>query len=372
MNRLIIAGSPRIDGRSAHLANLLFEACIEECPEDELAYVPVSEVNVSGCMGCGACFALARGEKLLGEEEDEEGEGREEGEECEKKDAPAPQKSKQEIQFEHPRRCVIDDDMSDIYELIDEAEELTIVSPVYFAGPPSQLKALLDRLQPYFAASAAQRCAAKEEGRPFKTAVKPAVLHVVGEGSDPHGFAALVTIVQSALAVAGYKLETVLDWVGKIDEEGEILEEADVIDLLVEDDEFVVADVEVVFGESEEADEERWSGIAKEEDGSENDSEEDALENDGINDDCRPRLRLNDDQVKERGRASSEAGRSGGSRGRTDKRSNKGGTQTNNRNPRKENQAKAKKRHASNNNATSAKKNTGKPRASNKKGGRRG
>jgi multimeric flavodoxin WrbA len=368
MNRLIIAGSPRIDGRSAHLANLLFEACIEECPEDELAYVPVSEVNVSGCMGCGACFALARGERLPGEEEDEEGEGREEGEECEKKDAPAPQKSKQEIQFEHPRRCVIDDDMSDIYELIDEAEELTIVSPVYFAGPPSQLKALLDRLQPYFAASAAQRCAAKEEGRPFKTAVKPAVLHVVGEGSDPHGFAALVTIVQSALAVAGYKLETVLDWVGKIDEEGEILEEADVIDLLVEDDEFVFADVEVVFGESEEADEERWSGIAKEGD----DLEQDGLENDGINDNRRPRLRLNDDQVKERGRASSEAGRSGGSRGRTDKRSSKGGTQTNNRNPRKENQAKAKKRHASNNNATSAKKNAGKPRASNKKGGRRG
>lgn len=368
MNRLIIAGSPRIDGRSAHLANLLFEACIDECPEDELAYVPVSEVNVSGCMGCGACFALARGERLPGEEDGEENEEGEEREEREKKDAPAPQKSKQEIQFEHPRRCVIDDDMSDIYELIDEAEELTIVSPVYFAGPPSQLKALLDRLQPYFAASAAQRCAAKEEGCSFKTAVKPAVLHVVGEGSDPHGFAALVTIVQSALAVAGYKLETVLDWVGKIDEKGEILEEADVIDLLVEDDEFVVADVEVVFGESEEADEERWSGIAKEEDGPEGDPEEDG----GINDDRRPRLRLNDDQVKERGRASSEAGRSGGSCGRTDKRSSKGGTQTNNRNPRKENQAKAKKRHASNNNATSAKKNTGKARASNKKGGRRG
>ncbi len=356
MNRLIIAGSPRIEGRSAHLANLLFEACIDECPEDELAYVPVSEVNVSGCMGCGACFALARGERLPGEEDEEPG-----AVEGEEKGAPAPQKSKQEIQFEHPRRCAIDDDMSDIYELIDEAEELTIVSPVYFAGPPSQLKALLDRLQPYFAASAAKRCAAKEEGRPFKTAVKPAVLHVVGEGSDPHGFAALVTIVQSALAVAGYKLETVLDWVGKIDEEGEILEEADVIDLLVEDDEFVVADVEVVFGDSEEADEERWSGIAKEDD-----------PEDDFEDDRRPRLCLNDDQVKERGRASSEAGRSGGSRGRTDKRSNKGGTQTNNRNPRKENQAKAKKRHASNNGATSAKKNTGKSRASNKKGGRRG
>lgn len=35
MNRLIIVGSPRVDGRSAHLADILFETCIEECPEDE-------------------------------------------------------------------------------------------------------------------------------------------------------------------------------------------------------------------------------------------------------------------------------------------------------------------------------------------------
>lgn len=345
MNRLIIAGSPRIDGRSARLANLLFEACIDECPEDELAFVPVSEVNVSGCTGCGACMRLACGEKLEGDEPEDEQEN------------PSQQKSKQAAQFDHPRRCVIDDDMSDIYELIDEAEELTIVSPVYFSGPPSQLKALLDRLQPYYAATATERAAAKAEGRSFKTAVKPAVLHVVGDGSDPHGFAALVSIVTSALAVAGYKLETVLDWVGKIDKDGEILEEADVIDLLVDDDEFVVADVEVVFGETEEADNERWSGIVEEEDDPE--------------DDYRPRLRLNDEQVKERGRTSSEAGRSGGARGRTDKRSGKGGSQTNNRNPRKENQAKAKKRRE-NNAAGVSKKNTGKPQQGGRKGGRRG
>ena len=40
MNRLIIVGSPRTDGRSAHLADLLFESCIDECPDDELAPPP--------------------------------------------------------------------------------------------------------------------------------------------------------------------------------------------------------------------------------------------------------------------------------------------------------------------------------------------
>ena len=36
MKRLIIVGSPRTSGRSAHLAEMLFEANIDEHPEDEL------------------------------------------------------------------------------------------------------------------------------------------------------------------------------------------------------------------------------------------------------------------------------------------------------------------------------------------------
>lgn len=188
MNRLIIVGSPRTDGRSAHLANMLFETCIEECPDDELALAPVSTLDVGGCTGCDACRDNIAKLVELGEEAID--------------DDFAP--------------CVIDDDMQEIYELIDSADEITVVSPVYFAGPPSQLKALLDRLQPYYWTNARV-----EEKR-------PAVLHVVGEGGDPHGFSALVSIVRSALAVAGFRLETVFDWVGKIDENGEITAEAEV------------------------------------------------------------------------------------------------------------------------------------------------
>ena len=188
LNRLIIVGSPRTNGRSAHLANMLFETCIEECPDDELALAPVSTLNVAGCTGCDACRGNIAKLVELGEEALD--------------DDFAP--------------CAIDDDMQEIYELIDAADEIIVVSPVYFAGPPSQLKALLDRLQPYYWTNARA-----EEKR-------PAVLHVVGEGGDPYGFSALVSIVRSALAVAGFRLETVFDWVGKIDADGEITAEAEV------------------------------------------------------------------------------------------------------------------------------------------------
>ena len=211
MNRLIIVGSPRTDGRSAHLANMLFETCIEECPDDELALAPVSTLSVAGCMGCDACRDNIAKLVELGEEAFD--------------DDFAP--------------CVIDDDMQEIYELIDAADEITVVSPVYFAGPPSRLKALLDRLQPYYWTDARA-----EEKR-------PAVLHVVGEGGDPHGFSALVTIVRSALAVAGFRLETVFDWVGKIDNDGEITAEAEVRSI---EDFFAAADSAVAPAQGAEGD----------------------------------------------------------------------------------------------------------------------
>ena len=211
LNRLIIVGSPRTNGRSAHLANMLFETCIEECPDDELALAPVSTLSVAGCTGCDACRDNIAKLVELGEEAID--------------DDFAP--------------CVIDDDMQEIYELIDAADEITVVSPVYFAGPPSQLKALLDRLQPYYWTNARV-----EEKR-------PAVLHVVGEGGDPHGFSALVSIVRSALAVAGFRLETVFDWVGKIDENGEITAEAEVRSI---EDLFAAADSAMVPAQGAEGD----------------------------------------------------------------------------------------------------------------------
>ncbi len=196
MKRLIIVGSPRIEGRSGALADLLFESCIEQCPEDEVFLAPVSTLDISGCTACDFCKRKAKDELTEREQADEEA------------------FEAQRAEDQAPHRCVIRDDVDDIYPLLEDADELIVVAPVFFAGPSSQLKALLDRFQPYFWTR-------------MRARRRPATLHVVGEGGDPHGFDPLVGVVRSAAAVAGFRLERVLDWVGKIDESGEIVAEAD-------------------------------------------------------------------------------------------------------------------------------------------------
>lgn len=198
MHRLIIAGSPRADGRSAHLADELFNACIEECPGDGVSIVSVASIEVAPCTGCDACRA-ARSEAPAAPPE---------GDPLAPCAAVAASDAAQ-------HQCVIADEMAEVRKHLDAADELIMVSPVYFASAPAQMKALLDRLQPYY-------WSALREGPR-----RPAVLHVVGEGGDPHGIAPLVGTVRSALAVAGFELELVLDWVGKIDADGEITAEAD-------------------------------------------------------------------------------------------------------------------------------------------------
>lgn len=187
MKRLILAGSPRTSGRSTALAEMFFEQNIAEYPEDELFLVPISEVDVGPCVGCDGCK-----EESAVIVRDDEG---------------------HEISL-MKHRCIYDDDMQMVYDLIDDADEIVVVCPVYFSGAPAPFKCLIDRLQPYFWTD-------------LRTGQKrPATLHVIGEGGDPHGFDALVSEVRSAFSVAGFRLNRVMDWVGKLDANGEILEEA--------------------------------------------------------------------------------------------------------------------------------------------------
>lgn len=202
MHRTIIVGSPRPDGRCASLANEIFETCIEECPEDGVSIVAVSSVDVSPCIGCDACkTALAKEDERYGEVP-EKGDPLAQNPLVFKSDASAHQ-------------CVIDDDMHEVRKHIDAGDEVIVVSPVYFSGAPAQLKALLDRLQPYFYSNIRSRTKAR----------RPATLHVVREGGNPYGYDALESVVESALGVAGFKVERVLDWVGCFDESGEIISE---------------------------------------------------------------------------------------------------------------------------------------------------
>ena len=158
VRRVILCGSPRTHGRCAALSQAIAQELAAKHPADCIIELSIADADIHGCVGCGHC-----------------------------RDAGA---------------CVFEDDMASVMEAIDAADELHLVSPVYFAGPPSQLKAVLDRLQPHFW---------KGTRRLPKRA---AHLHVVGEGGDPHGFEPLVTICRSALAVAGFQIAAVYPHIG--------------------------------------------------------------------------------------------------------------------------------------------------------------
>ena len=159
VRRAVLCASPRAHGRCRALSDALAQELAAANPKDRIVTLAIAAADIHGCIGCDTC--------------------RDEG------------------------TCAFDDDMTRVMGALDAADELHVVSPVYFAGPPSQFKALLDRLQPHYWKNT--RALPK----------RPAHLHVVGEGGDPHGFEPLVVICRSALSVAGFALETVTPHIGR-------------------------------------------------------------------------------------------------------------------------------------------------------------
>lgn len=104
MKKIIaINGSPHKQGCTAVLMDEIVESCGEH-GADVKTY-NLSGMDIKGCIGCGGCV--------------KEG------------------------------KCVIDDDMQLLYEEIEEADGIIMASPVYFWQITSQLKAVIDRLQPF-------------------------------------------------------------------------------------------------------------------------------------------------------------------------------------------------------------------------------
>lgn len=157
--KTIICGSPRLNGKSSVIAEELFNQAISANPECEFAFVAIADMIIGGCNGCDGC--------------------------------------KSDFQ------CVINDDMEIIKDYIENSDELEIVTPIYMAGVPSQFKAVLDRLQPFF-----------WKGNRHNEK-KPAILHVIGEGNDPFGYEAAVLTVKSALYVAGFEVCKIEAHIGK-------------------------------------------------------------------------------------------------------------------------------------------------------------
>ncbi len=144
-----IAGSPRRHGNSERLLDeCLAGARAAGAEVDKLVVV---ECDIAPCTGCGGC-------------------------------APS-------------GVCVISDDMADVYERLDGADAVVVASPVYFATVPAVLKALYDRLQPYWV----RRYVHGEQ----VFLRRPGALLLVRGGGDPFGFEAAAAPTRSVFAVLG-------------------------------------------------------------------------------------------------------------------------------------------------------------------------
>ena len=118
--------------------------------------------------------------------------------------------------------CVFHDDMDALMNLMNECDELHVVCPVYFAGPPSKFKATLDRLQPYWERRIGPHALKRrddddaEDIEPLRcdSERRPLEIYVIGAGGDPYGYDALVTIISSAFGSSGFKVREVHDLIG--------------------------------------------------------------------------------------------------------------------------------------------------------------
>ena len=163
---VIIQGSPRANGKCARVVSLAKAQIAAAHPEDEVVEFDVSGCDVSGCNGCDYCKA---------------GDG-----------------------------CIIQDDMEGLIDALDSADRLVVATPLYYAGVPSQFKAVLDRLQPYFWA----RMELRDQGAALPEK-RPCTLFVVGDGGDPHGFEPAVVTCKSALQLANFTITAVHPLIGR-------------------------------------------------------------------------------------------------------------------------------------------------------------
>lgn len=101
MRILILNGSPRPNGNTKKMIGAFTEGA--ELAGHNIDVVDVCKKNISGCMACEYCHTKSIG------------------------------------------KCVQNDDMTEIYDLLKEAEMLVIASPIYYHGISGQLKCVLDR-----------------------------------------------------------------------------------------------------------------------------------------------------------------------------------------------------------------------------------
>ena len=212
MNITLIEGSPRPAGNTATMAELLARHL-------QNSGAQVTRFSVAGqyfapCTGCNVC--LKTGACAISSERDQ---------------------------------------MPQLYAALDRCDALLWVTPVYFAGLPAQLKALIDRFQLFYGRRVkgakgdgsefsikgtllpeepgscqdplSRRVPFMENSEPSPLAPltrRPAAAVIIGAGGDPFGAEAATTELRSASQISEFTLADPLVIIGP-DAPGEIAEE---------------------------------------------------------------------------------------------------------------------------------------------------
>lgn len=102
MKILVLNGSPRPKGNTAAMV----EAFVKGAEQNghNITVVPVCSKNISGCKACEYCHTKGEG------------------------------------------KCIQQDDMQEIYPVLDEAEMIVLASPVYYHGLTGQLQCAVNRI----------------------------------------------------------------------------------------------------------------------------------------------------------------------------------------------------------------------------------
>jgi len=101
MKVLGIYGSSRKGGNSDQLLDRALEGA--EASGASISRVFARDLKISGCLACGGCDKTGK--------------------------------------------CVVKDDMSDVYPMFEEAAVIILASPIYFYAMPGKVKCLIDRAQ---------------------------------------------------------------------------------------------------------------------------------------------------------------------------------------------------------------------------------
>lgn len=105
MDILVLNGSPRPQGNTAAMVEAFADGAREK--GHNVHIVPVCQKKIAGCLACEYCHQKDSG---------------------------------------HERQCVQQDDMQEIYPLLDQAEMIVLASPIYYHGFTGQLQCAINRI----------------------------------------------------------------------------------------------------------------------------------------------------------------------------------------------------------------------------------